>query len=86
MCSSVFEREDEELNVTPGLYVGLSYERVVVHNYLEIEISVPLAVLAEGEGQLSMPVDLHFKLPFHPSPDVSPYLVCRSRPRRRSAP
>ncbi|MEM9691007.1 MAG: hypothetical protein AAGA56_00545 [Myxococcota bacterium] len=71
----VAEREHGETVYRPGFFVGLSYERVILHDWLEVEVSVPLATLEAEEPELIMPMDLHFKLPFHPDPSLSPYLA-----------
>lgn len=72
---SVFEGEGRELIYLPGLLVGVSYERVIFHDWLEVELSVPVATFGDEEPLLVMPIDLHFKLPFHPAPHVSPYVA-----------
>jgi len=65
-----------ELEYLPGLLIGVSYERTVIHEWLEIEASIPVAVLFDGAQRLvALPIDLHFKKPFHPSPKVSPYVA-----------
>ena len=72
---SVFE-DDEGTAYIPGFLGGVSYERTVVHEWLEIEVSVPVAVLfASDKTLVAFPIDLHFKKPFHPSPRVSPYVA-----------
>jgi hypothetical protein len=72
---SVLEPEDGEVEYISGLLIGVSYERVILHEWLEIEVSLPLVVLAAESPTLVMPMDLHLKLPFHPAPSWSPYLA-----------
>lgn len=72
---SVLE-DDEGVAYIPGILVGLSYERTLVHEWLEVELSVPVAVLWGPDHTLvALPMDLHFKKPFHPSPRWSPYVA-----------
>lgn len=52
--------------------VGPFFERVVVHRWLELEVDLPLAITQDGA--LALPLDLHFKKPFHPSRHWSPYV------------
>lgn len=69
--------------------IGPLVERVLVHRRLELEIEAPIFVGHRGE--LGVPIDLHFKRPFHPSPWWSPYVgvgptvELEIRPRRRFA-
>jgi hypothetical protein len=72
---TIFEGEGRALRALPGLLVGLSYERVILHDWLEVELSVPFATFGFEEPLLVMPMDLHFKIPFHPAPHVSPYVA-----------
>lgn len=67
---SLFAREHEGYAHVPLGYASLFYERSVIHNWLEIELTVGTAAGAE---ELAMPVDLYFKKPFHPSSRVTPY-------------
>lgn len=64
-----------QLEHSPALFAGLSYERMLIHNWLELELSVPVAVLFAEQTTVALPIDLHFKKPFHPSPIVSPYVA-----------
>lgn len=52
-------------------YAGLFYERSVIHNWLEIELTVAGAAGAE---EIGIPIDIYFKKPFHPSPRITPYI------------
>ena len=70
--SEPFEGEREFASF---VFFGLSYERTVIHEWLEIEVSVPLAVGLSNADAATMPMDLHFKIPFHPSPFWSPYVA-----------
>ncbi len=72
---SVWGEKDGELEQASAFLAGVSYERTVIHEWLEIEVSVPLAVIFEEETILALPMDLHFKKPFHPVPQISPYLA-----------
>lgn len=59
----------------PGFLAGLSYERTLVPRWLEVEISVPVAVLLEEEHTVvAIPIDVHFKKPFHLTRRVTPYV------------
>jgi hypothetical protein len=55
--------------------IGINYERSIVPELLEAELSVPVAVSPQDGGRVALPVDLHFKIPFHPSQRLSPYLA-----------
>ena len=57
------------------IFLGLSYERTLIHEWLEAEISVPVAISFGRELHVAMPFDLHLKIPFHPAPEWSPYLA-----------
>ena len=72
---SIFATPEAELEYRPAFFVGLSYERTLIHNWLELEISVPVALIFEAQTKVALPIDLHFKKPFHPSPRVSPYIA-----------
>ncbi|MEX1367940.1 MAG: hypothetical protein AB1Z98_32725 [Nannocystaceae bacterium] len=67
-------------------YAGLFYERSIVHEWLEIELTVAAAA---GTEELALPVDLYFKKPFHPSSrftlyvGAGPHLDLLVRPERR---
>lgn len=63
------------VELRPAVFAGLSYERTLIHEWLELEVSVPLAVVFAEDTELALPMDLHLKKPFHPSPRVSPYLA-----------
>lgn len=66
---------EPEESVGSLLFVGLSYERTIIHELLEVELSVPLAFSIDERDELTMPVDLHFKFPIHVSETVSPYVA-----------
>lgn len=68
---SLFTPKEGRYEHIPLGYASLFYERSVIHNWLEIELTVGAAAGAE---ELAMPVDLYFKKPFHPSPRVTPYI------------
>jgi len=57
------------------VFVGVSYERTLIHERLEAEVSVPVALPTGDEGNTTMPIDLHFKVPFHPIESLSPYVA-----------
>lgn len=66
---------DGHLIRIPGLLAGLSYERTLIPRWLEIEISAPVAVLLEEEHTIvAVPIDVHFKKPFHVSRRLTPYV------------
>lgn len=67
---SLFAPHEGEYEHVPLGYAGLFYERSVIHNWLEIELTVAGAF---GARELAMPVDLYFKKPFHPAPWITPY-------------
>jgi hypothetical protein len=79
--------DEEGVGVTT--VVGPLVERVIVHRRLELELEVPISIGHRGE--LVVPIGLHFKRPFHPSPRWSPYIGLGPtvelgiRPRRRVA-
>ncbi len=71
---AAFNRDGSLVRI-PGILAGLSYERTIVPRWLEIEISAPVAVLLEDEHTIvAVPIDVHFKKPFHLSPRVTPYV------------
>lgn len=55
----------------PNFYGGLFYERSVIHEWLEIELAVGTTA---GPEEVSLPIDLYFKKPFHPSPRATNYV------------
>lgn len=61
--------------LTSFAYLGVMLERTVIHDVLELEISVPVAIAPGREVEIAMPVDVHLKVPFHPSPRWSPYVA-----------
>ncbi len=63
--------EGEGYEHLPLGYAGLFYERVFIHNWLEVELTVAMAAGAE---EIGLPVDLYFKKPFHPSSRVTLYV------------
>ncbi len=74
---SILEPREEALAVDylPAALIGVFVERTLVHEWLELELSVPIGVGLPHEPALFVPIDLHFKKPFHPSPRWSPYLA-----------
>lgn len=69
------EGQADELDTIGAGMIGLFYERSVLHEWLEIEISIPIgAGRNEGETEIFMPIDVHFKKPFHPAPWIAPYI------------
>jgi hypothetical protein len=72
---SVIERRAAVTEYTPGLLAGASYERTLIHGWLEIEASVPVAVILTSDTIVALPIDAHLKIPFHPSPAWSPYVA-----------
>ncbi len=88
---SVFDPGPDERGLYPGFLAGISYERTLVHEWLELEISVPVAIVTGEETVVGLPIDLHLKKPFHPSPRFSPYVALgpafdiEVRPQRRLA-
>jgi len=72
---SLVESPQGGAEYSPGVLVGVSYERTLVHEWLELELTAPVAVAFAEERVVALPIDLHFKKPFHPSPHVSPYLA-----------
>lgn len=71
---AAFNRDGSLVRI-PGILAGLSYERTLIPRWLEIEISAPVAVLLEEEHTIvAVPIDVHFKKPFHLSPRVTPYV------------
>lgn len=59
----------------PAGFAGVFFERTLVHDWLELEVTVPVG-MAEVEGRtvLFVPLDIHFKKPFHPLPWLAPYV------------
>ncbi|MEM6992177.1 MAG: hypothetical protein AAF721_16825 [Myxococcota bacterium] len=72
---SVLESPQQRVEYAPGILFGLSYERTVIHEWLELEIAAPVAFVFSEERIIALPIDVHFKKPFHPSPRVSPYVA-----------
>jgi hypothetical protein len=73
---TVFEPiEEGGVEPFPALVVGLFYERTLIHNWLELEISVPLGVGFAEKTFYYIPTDIHLKKPFHPSPKLAPYIA-----------
>ena len=72
---SRLEPEDRQLTYEPGAFFGLSYERTLIHEWLEFEVSAPVAVLFGEQTGLALPIDVHLKKPFHPVGWASPYLA-----------
>ncbi|MEM6295477.1 MAG: hypothetical protein AAGA54_29655 [Myxococcota bacterium] len=71
----VIEPGSEETETRSALFIGLSYERTVIHEWLEVELSTPVAISFDDDPLLSFPIDVHLKKPFHPAPWVSPYVA-----------
>lgn len=61
----------------PAWLFGVSYERTLVEHWLELEVTVPVAVtVAPGaEQEILLPIDIHLKKPFELSPTVTAYLA-----------
>lgn len=73
---TVFEPiEEGGIEPFPAFIVGLFYERTLIHDWLEMEISVPFAVGFAEETFYYIPIDIHLKKPFHPSPKLAPYIA-----------
>lgn len=66
--------DSQALVYTPAVVVGLFFERTLIHSWLEIELSVPVGFELASDPKVFLPIDFHFKKPFHPSPRVSPYI------------
>ncbi len=59
----------------PAWSAALFYERTLVHNWLELELSAPVGVGTTVHAtHVFLPFNLHFKKPFHPTPWLSPYI------------
>jgi hypothetical protein len=64
-----------QTSTLPITVVGVFYERVLLHEWLELEISLPLGVGQEDRDLLAfLPIDVHVKKPFHPFAWLSPYI------------
>ena len=59
----------------PGIQVGLFYERTLIHSWLELEVSAPLGLAFAKGVEVFLPLDIHLKKPFHPTPRLSPYVA-----------
>ncbi len=68
---SLWEPEPEGTRYVPAGFVGVFAERAVVHNWLEVELTAGVGFTAD---KLSIPIDLHFKKPFHPTHWLAPYV------------
>ena len=68
-------KDSDEDRVVSFIYAGVGYERTLVHRFLELEISVPVAIAPGPELEVGMPIDVHLKIPFHPSDRVSSYIA-----------
>lgn len=69
------ETADRERETFVAGVAGVFLERTLIHSWLEIEVSVPIAVGSGEKAPLFVPLDLHLKKPFHPSPRASPYVA-----------
>lgn len=72
---SIIEPAEEGAQYVPGFLAGVSYERTLIHEWLEMEASVPVAFGFSEDTTIALPIDVHLKKPFHPSPRVSPYVA-----------
>lgn len=51
------------------------YERSILHDWLELEVSTPIGVgMTTEETHVFLPLSVHLKKPFHPTPSLSPYV------------
>jgi hypothetical protein len=67
--------EQKEYAFRSAVYLGVSCERVLIHEVLEAEVAVPVVVSSAPHGGLSMPIDVHLKVPFHPIRQWTPILL-----------
>ena len=72
---SMWEFEEDQRKYSQFSLAAGSYERVVIPGWLELELTVPVAVSLDESSSILFPIDLHLKKPFHPSAAFSPYVA-----------
>ena len=71
----VLEPTEDRLATGTVGFVGVFYEREVLPQWIDLEITVPVALGRRGnEAEVFFPLDLHVKKPFHPGPRFAPYV------------